>query len=43
MDRATIRAFVEKLDLAEADKQRLLDLSPADYTGMAARIVDLLD
>jgi adenylosuccinate lyase len=43
IDRDTIRAFVESLDLAAADKQRLLDMTPASYTGMAAGIVDLLD
>jgi adenylosuccinate lyase len=39
----TIRAFIEQLDLAEEDKQRLLAMSPASYIGMADRIVDLLD
>ncbi|MEZ4485213.1 MAG: adenylosuccinate lyase [Syntrophotaleaceae bacterium] len=43
IDRDTIRAFVESLDLAEDDKQRLLEMSPASYTGMASQIVDLLD
>ncbi|NOY13174.1 MAG: adenylosuccinate lyase, partial [Deltaproteobacteria bacterium] len=43
IDRETIRTFVTGLELADADKQRLLDMSPADYTGMAAKIVDLLD
>jgi adenylosuccinate lyase len=42
IDRETIRAFVEGLDLAREDKDRLLRLTPADYTGMAGRIVDLL-
>lgn len=43
IDRDTIRAFVESLDLAAEDKQRLLAMSPASYTGMASQIVDLLD
>jgi len=43
IDRETIRAFVENLDLPREDKERLLRLSPADYTGMAGRIVDLLE
>jgi adenylosuccinate lyase len=43
IDRETIRAFVETLDLPGEDKDRLLRLTPADYTGMAGRIVDLLD
>ncbi|MCK4507915.1 MAG: adenylosuccinate lyase, partial [Desulfuromonadales bacterium] len=43
IDQETIRAFVENLDLKEADKQRLLEMSPGSYTGMASKIVDLLD
>jgi adenylosuccinate lyase len=39
----TIRTFIEQLDLAEEDRQRLLAMSPASYIGMADRIVDLLD
>ena len=42
VDREAIRRFVEGLDLSEADRERLLALTPADYVGMAARIVDLL-
>jgi adenylosuccinate lyase len=38
----TIRQFIEGLDLPEADKQRLLDMSPASYIGMADKIVDNL-
>ncbi len=41
IDRETIRVFVEGLDLDAADKQRLLEMSPSSYTGMAAEIVDL--
>ncbi len=43
IDRDTIRTFIAGLELDEADKQRLLEMTPASYTGMAARIVDLLD
>lgn len=43
IDRATIHNFVEGLELAPKDKQRLLDMSPASYIGIAAEIVDLLD
>jgi len=43
IDRETIRAFVESLDLPREDKERLLRLTPAAYTGMAGKIVDLLD
>jgi adenylosuccinate lyase len=43
IDCNTIRAFVEGLELDAADKQRLLEMSPASYTGMAAEIVELLD
>ncbi len=43
IDQDTIRAFVEGLELADDDKQRLLEMSPARYIGMAAEIVELLD
>jgi adenylosuccinate lyase len=43
IDAATIRRFVEGLELDPADKQRLLEMSPASYVGMAQKIVDLLD
>ncbi|HKJ04486.1 MAG TPA: adenylosuccinate lyase [Geopsychrobacteraceae bacterium] len=42
IDRETIRNFVEGLDLEAEDKQRLLDMSPGNYVGMASKIVDLL-
>ena len=38
MDAATIRAFVEGLELPEADKARLLALTPAAYIGIAERL-----
>lgn len=41
--RATIQKFVKGLDLAEDDKQRLLEMSPASYVGIAEQIVDQLD
>ena len=41
--RETIRDFIEGLDLAADDKQRLLEMTPASYVGMAPGIVDLLD
>ncbi len=34
----SMRAFVETLDLPAADKQRLLDMTPARYTGLAERL-----
>ncbi len=43
IDATTIRTFIEQLDLAEEDKQRLLTMTPATYIGMAERIVDFLD
>ena len=36
----TIRQFVQTLELSDEDKQRLLDMSPASYIGMADAIVD---
>jgi len=38
----TIREFVNELDIPEDDKQKLLNLRPESYTGLANRIVDLL-
>ena len=40
---ATIRAFVETLDLPATDKARLIALSPATYIGLATQLVDQLD
>ena len=34
----SMRAFVESLDLPAADKQRLLDMTPGSYTGLAERL-----
>jgi len=36
-------AFLSPLDIGEAAKQRLLDLTPAGYAGLAAALVDYLD
>jgi len=41
--RETIQAFIQGLDLAAEDKQRLLKLTPATYLGMARELVDGLD
>ncbi len=43
IDRETISTFVEGLDLAKEDKERLLRMTPASYIGMARKIADLLD
>ena len=40
MDAATLKAFIETLDLPAADKKRLLHLTPATYVGLAAKLVD---
>lgn len=36
---AGIQAFIQTLDLPDADKQRLLALTPATYTGLAEQLV----
>ncbi len=38
IDREALRKFVKDLDLPDADKRRLLELTPAAYTGLAARL-----
>lgn len=38
----TIRTFIQTLDLAEIDKNRLLEMTPATYIGMAESIVNEL-
>jgi adenylosuccinate lyase len=43
IDEAKLHAFIEGLDLDPADKQRLLDLRPETYVGLASRLVDRLD
>jgi adenylosuccinate lyase len=42
IDETAILDFVEELNLPEADKKRLLDLTPASYIGRAIQIVDEL-
>lgn len=37
-----MRNFIKNLDLPAAAEQRLLELSPATYTGLASRLVDFL-
>jgi len=39
IDRETIRVFIEGLELPEADKKRLLAMTPAGYIGLAPDIV----
>jgi adenylosuccinate lyase len=38
IDRERLRAFIASLDLPEAQKRRLLELTPATYLGEAARL-----
>ncbi|MBN2645664.1 MAG: adenylosuccinate lyase [Desulfuromonadaceae bacterium] len=37
-----MREFIESLELPEDDKERLLQMTPASYIGMAPELVDLL-
>ena len=39
---AGIRRIIESLDIDENDKNRLLELTPATYTGLANELVDLI-
>ena len=39
---AELVAFVGALDIGDAAKQRLLELTPAGYTGLADELVDRL-
>ncbi|TRO83696.1 adenylosuccinate lyase [Trichloromonas acetexigens] len=43
IDRDTIRDFINTLDLAAEDKERLLKMTPASYIGLAPQIVDWLE
>jgi len=38
VDAAAVAAFVRGLPIPDADKQRLLELTPATYLGIAARL-----
>lgn len=42
MSKETIRAFIETLDMEDADKQRLLEMTPGSYVGNASSVVDQL-
>jgi adenylosuccinate lyase len=41
MDRDAMREFIASLDLPEADKRRLLDLTPGGYLGLAPELARL--
>jgi adenylosuccinate lyase len=43
IDREALRSFVAGLDVDPEDRERLLALTPADYTGLAEALVDRLD
>ena len=34
----SLESFIKSLDIPEAERQRLLDLKPSDYTGLAAQL-----
>ncbi|HET7650353.1 MAG TPA: adenylosuccinate lyase [Gammaproteobacteria bacterium] len=38
MDADTLRAFIRELDIPNADKARLLEMTPASYIGLAAQL-----
>jgi adenylosuccinate lyase len=42
VDRERLHAFIRAADLDDADRERLLALTPATYTGLASRLVDHL-
>jgi adenylosuccinate lyase len=39
IDQSAMHRFIKSLELPEDDKQRLLDMTPADYTGIAGSLV----
>jgi adenylosuccinate lyase len=41
-DAVSLRAFIDRLDLAPADKERLLNLTPATYVGLAPHLARLV-
>jgi adenylosuccinate lyase len=43
VDGAAMREFVAGLGLPDAERDRLLSLTPSGYTGLAARLVEHLD
>ena len=38
INEASMRAFIESLELPSADKQRLMDMTPGTYTGLAEQL-----
>jgi adenylosuccinate lyase len=40
IDAAGVQAFIRTLEIPDADKQRLLALTPATYTGIAPQLAD---
>ncbi|SDY33261.1 adenylosuccinate lyase [Nitrosomonas halophila] len=40
INQATLQQFIDKLDIPEAEKKRLLQLTPQDYTGLATRLAN---
>jgi adenylosuccinate lyase len=43
MSAEIMRQFIEGLDIPDADKRRLAELTPAAYTGMASKLVDAIE
>ena len=42
VDANSIKQFVSQLNLGDEDKQTLLKLTPADYTGLAPKLVEMI-
>ena len=42
MNAEIMRQFIEGLDIPADDKERLLALTPASYTGIASKLVDAI-
>ena len=42
VDANSIKQFVSQLNLGDEDKQTLLKLTPADYTGLASKLVEMI-
>ena len=42
VDANSIKQFVSQLNLSDKDKQTLLKLTPADYTGLAPKLVEMI-
>lgn len=40
INRAALQQFIDKLDIPEAEKKRLLQLTPHDYTGLATQLAN---